>query len=967
MREATEKHKEFTDGIYENLPLISVLKLKNGQSYAFHIGGGVSQVLRISGLNPTSMSEGDFENLFRNLNSAFTAVPDLNASVQFCAVKRRRAKSDLGTDESIPKLIRSRAQNFNALIDADVLFEYDLFVSIYMHGQSVGVLPFLKTLYRKVMRKKSDPAAEGKIAFAGVKDKIFALQESVDNIKTVFERLGITADAVSDDQDYYNLWRFFTAPGDTMTDRKLGLGLDESFRQVLFSSSTVRTLKDHFILNNYYHKVFSLDRAPIRELNGGDIMSVFRVPCESMYSFTFMKLDRQTTNKRIGNSLWLRKHESSRGNDGNVKDEYATAAYERAQDEYRRIAEGGASGALVSASVVIRIEVDKANSEADRQNMEVRQYVRKIESALRIDGFDAFGASEWSVEQEGAWPVYCRLIPGFAELSSWWLKPILVSSEDAPYFMPVFTYDSGNEFHGTNGFTTSTGSLYAFDQESKALPAWNWLITGQSGSGKSVLINTIIAMEVANFYGRKRTNPGAYHPVICIMDVGGVANSFTKTVSLLGGQIVNLSSVKKPYINLLEINPMTSSPTPDKMKQVIDWLENTLGMERIRAQAAAIAFYHKSYEEGLMLENDANFAIAFEESFGKEMPEDGRQRLTLTIGEVEPNADQMNLITGVLEVMLSTSTKNFDVFESGEFRKDKLEKIIYQAYRQTSNRFPFLSDVKEIIASSPTADGAEMVERLSNWTRDSKYPMFDLPTDFDSSKFITLVDFKGVKADPKLQAIYNLLFSRLFSDKMFKMKNHRRLIIRDEAWEFMPNAASRQYFEADLRQARKHGYATITASQSVAEFMKPSREEGQAVLAQVTANIIGFEKEANVGIVADLLKLKPEIASLLTQMGRVKSGGVDQYTNFVLKLKDEYHVIQNRLHPFEANVFSSSDDDNAIIAFYKKNWDKRIASLEDIISHIAEGNHYGDKDLIKHLIDIGKMDMAKRLSSKRRF
>lgn len=960
-------HEKNTSAIYEDTPLISVLKATNGESYAFHLGGGVSQVMRITGKNPTSMNAAAFDQLFHGLESAFGSTPYMNASIQFCAVKRKRKKSELSNDESTPRLIRARASNINALIDQDALFEYDLYLSVFMHGEQVGLLNKVKSVIRSLRKRKNDPAADGKIQFAGIADKIFTLSDTVNSMRTVLERHGIQSETLKTDQEYYNMWRWFTAPNDTVENRELKIGLDESFRQAVWSPSQHHTFTDHFLLNNSYHKVFSMDRSPIGAISGGDIMTVLRAPCEAFFSYTFMKLDREATLKRIGNSLWAKKFAISSAGENDTPDAFAEASYQQAEAEFHRLADGGSLGVLGSANVVIRIDADRAHIEAERQNIELRQYLRKVEQDLRTNGFDQFGKSEWSTEQDGAWPVYCHSIPGFAELNTHWLKPIFMAANDTPFFMPVYSYESGNEFHGTNGYVTETGSLYAFDILSKQLPTWNWMISGQSGSGKSVLINSIIAQEVANYYGRRRTNPDSTHPIICIMDVGGVANSFTKTVSLLGGTIVNLSSVRKPQINLLDLNPILSSPVPEKMKQVQEYMEQHLEVEKEHLAAALIGFYQSASENGTFLLNDQAFALAFEEAFGEPMPKGAREIMTLKVGECEPNADQMNLIMGILEVMISTTPKKYDVFESGEFRRDKVEMIVYSVYRSIKNRCPFISDIVEFLEKEKLTDeGRELISRLRSWTRESKYPMFDLPTNVNTEAHIILVDFKGVESDPKLQAIYNLLFSRIFSDKMFRKKNHRRMMIRDEAWEHMLNAASRKYFESDLRQARKHGYATVTASQSVMDFLKPDREQGIAVLGQIAANIFGYEREGNVDQVRDLLKIEPEIANLLPQLGAVKSHGVTQFTTFLLKIKNQYVTIQNRLHPFEANVYSSSDDDNAVIDYYRKLWDKRLKSLDDIISYIADGEHYGDEGLVKHLMDTGRTDMAKRFSVRRR-
>jgi|GEM_PF-6541890 len=246
--------------------------------------------------------------------------------------------------------------------------------------------------------------------------------------------------------------------------------------------------------------------------------------------------------------------------------------------------------------------------------------------------------------------------------------------------------------------------------------------------------------------------------------------------------------------------------------------------------------------------------------------------------------------------------------------------------------------------------------------------MFDMPTDVDLNNDTILVDLKGLQAEPTLQIIYTLLFSELFSNKMYFTRGRRKFVIRDEAWSLMNNDKARKYLVEDLRTARKNGFATITITQLPTDFLFPDRQDGKAILGNTQVHILGkFQSDSIINDIASELSLTPEMASELKSLGQKKELDADGvyrtvYSRFMLKMGGEIYLLRNMLHPFENILYSSSEEDNAIIDYYLK-ISKQYTNLEDVLWLISNGGHIGNQGLYRYLVDSGYKNAARIVGS----
>jgi len=101
-----------------------------------------------------------------------------------------------------------------------------------------------------------------------------------------------------------------------------------------------------------------------------------------------------------------------------------------------------------------------------------------------------------------------------------------VLSSNGIHFLPFFRPERGDEKTIVT-FKTQYGSLYSFDPVSSRLANYNWLVSGQSGAGKSFFVNSLLLQSLS------------LNPRIFIVDIGG---SYNKLTEFLGGKLVHVDT-----------------------------------------------------------------------------------------------------------------------------------------------------------------------------------------------------------------------------------------------------------------------------------------------------------------------------------------------------------------------------------------------------------------------------------------
>lgn len=466
-------------------------------------------------------------------------------------------------------------------------------------------------------------------------------------------------------------------------------------------------------------------------------------------------------------------------------------------------------------------------------------------------------------------------------------------------------------------------------------------------------------------------------------DVGGDRGSYTKFMELVKGTQINLSRTMKPNIQMFELIPERSIPNSNKIKKVAKEIYEDVKKDPDLSKKYDLQKLEMKVREyynerlGLppeMAENNYELKKLFSEMFEFEEDPEYREIFKLHAGEVLPDQKQFNLIMGVLEVVLSTSSKKLDGFDIYDY--DEISEIVMETYRRIGEkhkRYPYMTDLLNVASDmidTKEPDARRMITKIKNYTREGAYPMFDQDTNVDISNDVILTDLKGLESEPQLQMIYTLLISQLYNNKMYFTRDRRKLIVRDEAWSLMQNERARKYFVEDLRTARKNGFATIAISQLPTDYLSPSPQDGRAIISNFQVNIFcKFSTDSICREVGQEYGLSSEIVEEMKNLGVQKEIQEDgsfkpTYAKFMMVMGKSVYILKNLLHPFEYALYSSSAEDNAIIDYYMK-IKKSHSNLEDVLWVIAQNNHIGDEELARFLDDAGYSNMAARVRKKK--
>ncbi len=186
-------------------------------------------------------------------------------------------------------------------------------------------------------------------------------------------------------------------------------------------------------------------------------------------------------------------------------------------------------------------EIQQSNQKLFRMQLTVHVYADEFEDikkrtaeVLRL--FSAMNGTEMHDERWGSVkPIFVSCLPGWTKESSRWT---LLKSLHLADFLPFFS-----EFRGSGKaeclFYNTTHGLASYDPFCDNLSAFNTVVVGASGSGKSFTINQII-----NQYSKN-------DPVEIFIDIGG---SYKRQVLLKSGEYIDLGLKEKFTINLFDLS-----------------------------------------------------------------------------------------------------------------------------------------------------------------------------------------------------------------------------------------------------------------------------------------------------------------------------------------------------------------------------------------------------------------------------
>src|SRR5690606_4757131 len=124
-------------------------------------------------------------------------------------------------------------------------------------------------------------------------------------------------------------------------------------RQLLFSGVRAEMRKNDFTLDDYYHRVYTLERAPRQVIYGRSLSVIDSLPYELIYSITFRKMTYDETNNKFKIAVGHSRAIEGTNKDAIIEDLNKTANAERIYSHYEKFAYGDGCGIELSANLVL--------------------------------------------------------------------------------------------------------------------------------------------------------------------------------------------------------------------------------------------------------------------------------------------------------------------------------------------------------------------------------------------------------------------------------------------------------------------------------------------------------------------------------------------------------------------------------------------------------------------------------------
>ena len=168
---------------------------------------------------------------------------------------------------------------------------------------------------------------------------------------------------------------------------------------------------------------------------------------------------------------------------------------------------------------------------------------------------------------------FLKSIPGSCE----GLRHKKMKSSNAVHLMPVFSSWNGNP-RPVCLLQARDGNLFSLDPYADHLPAWNGIVFGGSGSGKSYTVVQLMAM----FYGKvsRHNHSNQTSPRIVWIDNGA---SSKRLIEVLDGEFLDLNLNSNLCLNMFDLKEGEKTPSPDRIRTVLAVLEMILKDEEKKA------------------------------------------------------------------------------------------------------------------------------------------------------------------------------------------------------------------------------------------------------------------------------------------------------------------------------------------------------------------------------------------------
>ncbi|MCB9072311.1 MAG: TraC family protein [Bdellovibrionaceae bacterium] len=299
--------------------------------------------------------------------------------------------------------------------------------------------------------------------------------------------------------------------------------------------------KDGLTLGDYKYKILSMKLVPDGTTYSAMVESLTKLPFHFWLVQNIEPLDQSKERSKL--SLKRRIAHSMASGSEKLSDLESETKFSSIEDLLRELTNG--TEKLISFDLNI-ILWDKDHRKLDEKTDKVTTAFRNMNNAEGI------------TETYASFEAFTHSLPGVCG----GFRSKTVKTSNLSHLMPLYSSWEGNS-KPVCLLPKRDSTLFGLNPFEQSLPAWNGIVFGGTGSGKSFTVTQLMLM----FYAQKEK------PRIIWIDNGA---SSKRLVELFGGEFLDLSTESPFSINLFDLPDGEYKPSPEKVKLILAVLEMIL-------------------------------------------------------------------------------------------------------------------------------------------------------------------------------------------------------------------------------------------------------------------------------------------------------------------------------------------------------------------------------------------------------
>jgi len=172
---------------------------------------------------------------------------------------------------------------------------------------------------------------------------------------------------------------------------------------------------------------------------------------------------------------------------------------------------------------------------------------------------------------------------------------------------------------------------------------------------------------------------------------------------------------------------------------------------------------------------------------------------------------------------------------------------------------PTIADLYETLLHSG-GTGPQLAQRLRKYTSGTFAGIFSQQSNIDINNPFAVFNIRDLEDELRPVAMYivlNFIWNKTKKDKK------KRILVIDEAWQFMKYEDSASFIFSLAKRARKYGLGITTISQDVEDFIESRM--GRAIVANASMQLLLKQSPSAIDKLADVFKLTDEEKKRLSQ------------------------------------------------------------------------------------------------------